>query len=119
MSPQDRPGFSLGNSSTWRAVSGVTREGYDYGWQAGHAMGHVNATNPAAWPPPVADEFSAPIEQSPSALSRPPRVASPPHDRDMVVWQAIASRHPYKYRRALMYLTWLDRMQQRYSSRLL
>lgn len=68
------------------------------------------------------DEFASPVERVPiydgPAPPRPPRRSAHPAGQQDV-WQAIANRYPRKFKKALAYVKWLDRMERRYSSRIL
>lgn len=61
--------------------------------------------------------FTSPSEQYPQAYEGPaPRNRVAPGSQQDV-WDAIARRHPRKFRKALDHMKWLERMESRYSGR--
>lgn len=64
------------------------------------------------------DEFLAPAERVPSVLSDVQRTRHRAHDSSQqAVWDRIAQDHPRRMRRAVRDMQWLDRMYERYSTR--
>lgn len=73
--------------------------------------------------PPVSDEFASPLSLAPNYEGPAPRSMTMPRggssSSQQDVWDAIARRHPRKFVRALAYMKWLERMEKRYSSKII
>lgn len=67
------------------------------------------------------DDFASPAERAPVYDGPAPRQgrARSSSASQQEVWNAIANRHPRKFKKAVAYLKWLDRMERSYSSRIL
>lgn len=79
------------------------------------ALAAVNPTSP------LDDAYAAPTERVPLYDGPAPRKqrAGGSTSSQQEVWNAIANRHPRKFKKALAYIKWLERMERQYSSRIL
>lgn len=75
------------------------------------------AVNPTS---PLDDAYAAPAERVPLYDGPAPRKSGVTvSSSQQEVWNAIANRHPRKFKKALAYVKWLERMERQYGSRIL
>lgn len=86
---------------------------------AGRAFDAV--ASQAVSPTSPLDDLASPAERVPvyDGPAPPRRTSRVSSHSQQEVWNAIANRHPRKFRKAVAYLKWLDRMEKRYGARVL
>ena len=100
-------------------------EAFKAGWKSDLDSGAGDGLSSPVIQPPAPDTYASPAETgglhfdgpAPAHMTRLGRQKAPTSQAE--VWDLIARKHPRKFRKAVAYLNWLERMEYRYSRRVL